>query len=147
MSEKATNSSLFTAFCEKVAAVNHSLLKLREELCDFLADKSSELADFLKYITLIALHGYLADIFNETNKPNSVMQGANSNCIIQHERVKAFKRKLKLWKYHALSGTCDMFGHTSAFLAERKLDFHLDHQTPYYSVTSQRCQRNLSYFP
>ena len=39
----------------------------------------------------------------------------NKTSIAQHERVKAFKRKLKLWKTRASSGTTDMFEQSTSY--------------------------------
>ena len=70
------------------------LFSMREGLQIFLFD----LAKFLVDQKWLAQLSYLADIFSETNKINKAMQGANTNSIIQYERVEAFKRQLKLWK-------------------------------------------------
>ena len=45
------------------------------------------------------------------------------NSIAQHERIEAFKRKLRLWKTITSSGTTDKFEQMHAFILGNNMDF------------------------
>lgn len=52
---------------------------------------------------------YLADIFILLDELNLSLQGRDSNILRSHDKIAAFKKKLKLWKARIDNRVLDMF--------------------------------------
>ena len=64
----------------------------------FLREYQSNFAENVENVTFILSLSYMAIIFSHLNDLNLSMQGMFASNILCTEKVKAFKRKLSLWK-------------------------------------------------
>ena len=71
------------------------LFEFREELSMFLCNYNTELASIMTYKIWLCTFAYLADIFNKLNELNLSLQGRNSNILFSHDKIEAFKKKIK----------------------------------------------------
>ena len=77
--------------------------ELRHELFAFFeVMKQSHFCNLLKCKFWIAKLQYLADIFQHLNILNTSMQGKEKNILTSTEKIKAFQRKLQIWKAQRL---------------------------------------------
>ena len=74
------------------------MAKLKEEIAIFLREYQSNFVDKFEDEVFILSLSYLADIFSHFNDLNMFMQGMYANHILCTEKIKAFKKKLALWK-------------------------------------------------
>ncbi|KAF2351167.1 hypothetical protein FHG87_018076 [Trinorchestia longiramus] len=81
-----------------VGQVLNRVFAVRVELALFLQDHQHCHADCLKNSQFILILAYLADIFAALNHLNHKMQGGEFNIIEAEENLKAFQKKLPLWK-------------------------------------------------
>lgn len=88
-------------------------------------EKKPELADFFKEYNWLLQLSHLADIFNEVNKLNKAMQGANTKNIFQYQKLEALKRKFKLWRVHISSGITDMFENMHPVVQDAHISFNV----------------------
>jgi hypothetical protein len=116
------NSRLFRSLCrdmgpEHITVLLHSnirwlsrgklfdrLFELKAKVAVFLTEIKSEFVKYLKYERWVCILAYLCDIFDKINNLNLQLQGFNTNILILHAKVQAFKKKLAFWKNSALSG-------------------------------------------
>ncbi|CAI5692330.1 protein ZBED8-like [Oreochromis niloticus] len=78
--------------------VLNRVLAMRVELALFLQDHQHCHADCFKNPEFILILAYMADIFAALNHLNQQMQGGGVNIIEAEEHLKAFQKKLMLWK-------------------------------------------------
>ncbi|CAL9696028.1 unnamed protein product [Knipowitschia caucasica] len=78
--------------------VLNRVFAMRVELALFLQENQHRHADFFKNPELILILAYMADIFAALNHLNRQMQGGGVNIMEAEEHLKAFKKKLPLWK-------------------------------------------------
>ena len=52
---------------------------------------------------------YLASIFQHLNIWNSSMLGKEENFLTSTDKIKAFQRKIQIWKTIAMEGNLEMF--------------------------------------
>nr|DBA32953.1 TPA: hypothetical protein GDO54_000696 [Pyxicephalus adspersus] len=71
---------------------------MRVELALFLQEQQHCHADCFKNSEFILILAYMADIFAALNHHNKQMQGGGVNIIEAEENLKAFQKKLPLWK-------------------------------------------------
>ena len=84
--------------------------ELRQELLAFFeAMKQSHFCDLLQCKFWIAKLQYLADIFQHLNILNTSMQGKGENVLTSTDKIKAFQKKLHVWKSTAIKGSLEMF--------------------------------------
>ncbi|GAA6099628.1 protein ZBED8 [Tachysurus ichikawai] len=78
--------------------VLNRVFALRVELALFLQEHQHFHADCFKNSEFILILVYMADIFPALNHLNQQMQGGGVNIIEAEENLKAFQKKLPLWK-------------------------------------------------
>ncbi|XP_075684349.1 protein FAM200C-like [Rhinoderma darwinii] len=78
--------------------VLNRVFAVRVELALFLQEHQHRHADCLKNSEFILILAYIADIFAALNHLNQQMQGGGVNIIEAEENLKAFQKKLSLWK-------------------------------------------------
>ncbi|XP_033842336.1 protein FAM200C-like [Periophthalmus magnuspinnatus] len=78
--------------------VLNRVFALRVELALFLQEHQHRHADCFKNSKFILILAYMADIFAALNNLNQQMQGGGVNIIEAEENLKAFQKKLPLWK-------------------------------------------------
>ena len=71
--------------------------------------KQSHFCDLLQCKFWIAELQYLADIFQHLNILNTSMQGKGENVLTSTDKIKAFQKKLHIWKSTAIKGSLEMF--------------------------------------
>lgn len=84
--------------------VLNRVFALREELALFLQEHQHGHADCFKNSEFILMLAYMADIFAALNHLNQQMQGGGVNIIEAEEALKAFQKKLPLWKRRIENG-------------------------------------------
>uniref|UniRef100_A0A8C6SPZ2 Uncharacterized protein n=1 Tax=Neogobius melanostomus TaxID=47308 RepID=A0A8C6SPZ2_9GOBI len=123
----AVNSRCFAKLCEDIEAdyvqllyhsevrwlsrglVLNRLYELKNEVCCFLKEKKSPLAQHFTNTDFILKLAYLCDIFSHLNQLNTSLQGRNSNIFFVADKIKAFRRKLALWIKRTQEMRMDMF--------------------------------------
>jgi hypothetical protein len=128
------NHRLFENLCREMQADHRHLLlhtevrwlsrgrvvqriyELRDELLIFLNEHNNSMAHFFTDETWVARLSYLADIFNILNNLNLSLQGPNMNLLKAHDKIDAFKKKLRIWKGRCEEGIYDMFPLLDDFL-------------------------------
>jgi hypothetical protein len=78
--------------------VLNRVFAMRVELALFLREYQHCHADCFENSEFILILAYMADIFDALNHLNRQMQGGGVNIIEAEENLKAFKKKLPLWK-------------------------------------------------
>ncbi|XP_039903019.1 protein ZBED8-like [Simochromis diagramma] len=78
--------------------VLNCVFAMRVELALFLQEHQHCHADCFKNPEFILILAYMADIFTALNHLNQQMQGGGVNIIEAEEHLKAFQKKLTLWK-------------------------------------------------
>jgi zinc finger BED domain-containing protein 5/7/8/9 len=78
--------------------VLNRVFALRLELAQFLQEQRHCHADHFQNSEFILILAYMADIFAALNHLNKQMQGGGVNIIEAEEGLKAFQKKLPLWK-------------------------------------------------
>ncbi|XP_045120467.1 protein ZBED8-like [Portunus trituberculatus] len=71
---------------------------MRVEFVLFLRDHKHCHADYFENSEFILILAYMADIFDALNHLNQQMKGGGANIIEAEENLKAFQKKLPLWK-------------------------------------------------
>jgi len=118
------NHRLFENMCREMEAEHKHLLldtemrwlsrgrvvqrvyKMREELLIFLNQHNELLAHSFTDETWVARLAYLADILNSLSLS---LQGPDTNVLKTHDKVDAFRKKLRIWKGRCEEGIYDMF--------------------------------------
>lgn len=78
--------------------VLNRVFAMREELALFLQEHQHPHANCFKNSKFVLILAYMADIFEALNRLNQQMQGGGVNIIEAEENLKAFQKKLPLWK-------------------------------------------------
>ena len=78
--------------------VLNPVIALRVELAVFLQEHQHCHADCFENFEFILVLAYMADIFGALNHLSQQMHGDGVNIIEAEERLKAFEKKIKLWK-------------------------------------------------
>lgn len=81
--------------------VLNRVFAMRVELAQFLQEHQHCHADCFKDSEFILILAYMADIFAALNHLNQQMQGGGVNIMEAEENLKAFQKKLPLWKRRA----------------------------------------------
>ncbi|XP_067122548.1 protein FAM200C-like [Centruroides vittatus] len=84
--------------------VLNRVFALREELALFLQEHQHGHTDCFKNSEFILMLAYMADIFAALNYLNQQMQGSGVNIIETEKALKAFQKKLPLWKRRIENG-------------------------------------------
>lgn len=90
-------------------AVLQRVFELREELLQYLTEYNANLAALLTDETWLAKLSYLVDIFNVLNALNLSMQGPDMNIMNSHDKISAFKKKLRIWSKRVNENIFHMF--------------------------------------
>ena len=86
------------------------VLELRQELLAFFEkEKKSKFSGFLECEFWTSKLEYLTDMFQHLNSLNVSMQNGNEDILSSTDKIKAFKKKLGIWKRKARSGCLEMF--------------------------------------
>ncbi|XP_028659137.2 protein ZBED8-like [Erpetoichthys calabaricus] len=78
--------------------VLNRVFAMHVELTQFLQEHQHRHADCFKNSRFILILAYMADIFVALNHLNQQMQGGGVNIIEAEENLKAYQKKLQLWK-------------------------------------------------
>ncbi|XP_045113670.1 protein ZBED8-like [Portunus trituberculatus] len=78
--------------------VLNCVFAMRVEFALFLREHKHCHADYFENSEFILILAYMADIFDALNHLNQQMQGGGVNIIEAEENLKAFQKKLPLWK-------------------------------------------------
>jgi hypothetical protein len=70
------------------------LFELEAEVSVFLTENKSEFAKYFEDELWICRLSYLCDIFDKIHNLNLQLQWFNTNILILHDKVQAFKKKL-----------------------------------------------------
>ncbi|CAF4946235.1 unnamed protein product [Pieris macdunnoughi] len=97
------------------------LVELRHEVLIYLEGKT----EYIEHLTdeeFILKLTYLADIFSKLNELNLYLQGSNgSNIFAVHDKIRAFMKKLLLWKSCIEIGKYDCFETLETFIVENQV--------------------------
>ena len=86
------------------------VLELRQELTAFFEkENKSKFCGLLKCEFWTSKLRYLTDMFQHLNSLNVSMQNGNENLLSSTDKIKAFQKKLSVWKRKAASGYLEMF--------------------------------------
>lgn len=134
------NTRLFSTLCNGMGSEHQGLLlhtevrwlsrgnvlnrlyELRDEVCIFLTDQRSPLAEHLSEPGWVARLAYLSSIFEKLNGLNMSLQGENTSILSLNDKVQAFVRKLERWRERAETGRIDMFTELDEFIEENALN-------------------------
>ena len=72
--------------------------ELRNEIFIFLKEENQALAPTFEDEVFLTHLAYLCEIFAKLNQLNISLQGKDTHLLQLHDKIKAFKRKLVLWK-------------------------------------------------
>lgn len=78
--------------------VLNRVFAMRVEFALFLREHQHCHADYFENSEFILILAYMADIFNALNHLNQQIQGGGVNIIEAEENLRAFQKKLPLWK-------------------------------------------------
>lgn len=93
------------------AKVIQRVFDLKEEIAIFLDENHNEDANLFRNNNFLVKLAYLVDIFGKLSALNKSMQGPQMHSLIQKDKVKAFIKKLELWKSNLQKNKLDMFPH------------------------------------
>lgn len=138
---KPLQSRLFQKLCEEMGSLHKSLLlhtevrwlskgkvltrlvELRKEVAIYLHEhKQDEYTSNLRDVKYVVLLTYLADIFSKLNDLTLQLQETNGIDIFSvHGKIKAFTKKLMLWKNNIQENKYDCFDTFQTFLIENEV--------------------------
>uniref|UniRef100_A0A8C4S176 HAT C-terminal dimerisation domain-containing protein n=1 Tax=Erpetoichthys calabaricus TaxID=27687 RepID=A0A8C4S176_ERPCA len=135
---KPLQARLFQKLCEEMGSLHTSLLlhtevrwlsrgkvltrlvELRNEVTIYLEGKTEYIESLLDKEFILKLT-YLADI-SKLNELNLYLQGSNeSDIFVVHDRIRAFMKKLMLWKSCIEDGKYDCFETLETFIIENQV--------------------------
>lgn len=97
------------------------LVELRQEVASFL-DEISDLGLSLRDENFVLKLTYLADIFSKLNELNLYLQGpASPDIFAVHDKIRAFMRKLTLWKGNVEARNFECFDSLASFIFEENV--------------------------
>jgi len=85
------------------------VFELKEEIAIFLDENHNEDAYLFRNDDFVVKLAYLVDIFDKLSGLNKSMQGPHMHSIMQKDKVKAFIKKVELWKSNLQNNKYDMF--------------------------------------
>ena len=113
--------------------------ELQQEIITFFeAIKQSHFCNLHRCEIWITRLQYLASIFKHLNILNSNMQGQEENILTSTDKIKAFQRKLQIWKRTAMEGSLEMFPLVSNNCKTEILPMIVEHLST--------LEENLSYY-
>lgn len=98
--------------------VRTRLVELRNEVTIYLEGKTEYIKHLLDEKFILKLI-YLADIFSKLNELNLYLQG--SDIFAVHDKIRAFMKKLMLWKSCIENGKYDCFETLETFIIENQV--------------------------
>ena len=91
------------------AKVIQRVLQLKDEIAIFLDENYNEDSNMFRDNNFIVKLTYLVEIFGKLSVFNTSLQGPQMHLLMQKERVKAFVKKLNLWKANLQKQTLTCF--------------------------------------
>ena len=85
------------------------VLELKEEIAIFLDENHNEDANMFRDDNYIVKLTYLVEVFGKLCVFNKSMQGLQMHFLMQKNNVKAFVKKLDLWKSNLPKNKIDIF--------------------------------------
>lgn len=104
------------------AKVIQRVFELKEEIATFLEENHHEEAHLWKNDNFLVKLAYLVEIFGKLSSLNKSMQGSQMHPLVQKDKVKAFIKKLKLWKSNLQKNELDMFSLSKDFWATANIE-------------------------
>ena len=106
------------------------VLELHQELLAFFEkENKSKFCGLLKNEFWISKLRYLTDMFQHFNNLNLSMQNGNENLLSSIDKIKAFQKKLAIWKRKAGSGCLEMFPLVGKDNSDGLIPLIVDHLT------------------
>ena len=106
------------------------VLELHQELLAFFEkENKSKLCGLLKNEFWISKLRYLTDMLQHLNNLNLSMQNGNENLLSSTDKIKAFQKKLAIWKRKAGSGCLEMFPLVGKDNSDSLIPLIVDHLT------------------
>lgn len=106
------------------AKVIQRVFELREEIAKFLVENHNEDGNLFRNDNFIVKLAYLVEIFGKLSVLNKSMQGPQMHSLIQKDKVKAFIKKLELWKSNLQKNKFDMFPLLNDVCARVNIEAH-----------------------
>ena len=91
------------------AKVIQRVLELNEEIAIFLNENYNEGTNMFSDNNFIVKLTYLVEIFGKLSAFNKSMQGPQMHLLLHKDKLKAFVKKLDLWKSNLQKNKIDMF--------------------------------------
>ena len=124
------------------------VLELRQELLVFFKkENKSKFYELLENEFWMSKLEYLTDMFQHLNSLNLSMQNGNENILSSTDKIKAFQKKIKIWRRKATVGCLEMFplvrkGHSDELIPLivdhlTTLEDNLNHYFP--SINTNQC--------
>ena len=111
--DMGANYSSLLYYCEvrwlSRAKVIQRVLQLKDEIAIFLDENHNEDSNMFRDDNFIVKLTYLVEIFGKLSVFNKSMQGPQMHLLMQKDKVKAFVKKLNLWKENLQKNNLDMF--------------------------------------
>lgn len=96
-------------------------MELRHVVLIYLEGKTEYIEHLMDEEFILKLT-YLADIFSKLNELNLYLQGSNGSDIFAvHDKIRAFMKKLLLWKSCIENGKYDCFETLETFIVENQV--------------------------
>ena len=106
------------------------VLELHQELLAFFEkENKSKFCGLLKNEFWISKLRYLTDMLQHLNNLNLSMQNGNENLLSSTDKIKAFQKKLAIWKRKAGSGCLEMFPLVGKDNSDSLVPLVVDHLT------------------
>ena len=106
------------------------VLELHQELLAFFEkENKSKFCGLLKNEFWVSKLRYLTDMFQHFNNLNLSMQNGNENLLSSTDKIKAFQKKLAIWKRKAGSGCLEMFPLVGKDNSDGLIPLIVDHLT------------------
>ena len=104
--------------------------ELREELLAFFEELNHKIfSEYLKSEFWICCLAYLVDIFQHLNSLNKSMQGKNENILTSTDKMKAFQKKIAIWKRNSRDDNFEMFPSVSKTHVKKMMPIIAEHLT------------------
>jgi hypothetical protein len=104
------------------AKVIQRVFELKEEIATFLEGNHHEEAHLWTNDNFLVKLAYLVEIFGKLSSLNKSMQGSQMHPLVQKDKVKAFIKKLNLWKSNLQKNELDMFSLLKDFWATANIE-------------------------